>query len=305
MLGDVMKKRIIFVVLLCIYAFYCNATTIKQEDSTYSKNEYIVYKIEDKDSTVYIAGSIHVGLPDFYPFPSFIEDAFNSSDYLVVEVDITKDENVEYTNSMISMAIIADGKTIDQVISPNLYKRLGEALAKLGIPMDNLKTFQPWFFSIFLPTIQIASLGYSEEYGVDRYFINKAKQKKKILELESVEEQIKIFRSLNNEEYLSYTLLTLDTTKTVVPQMVRAWRHGDEEALSRLLQDEYENSLIDTNDIYNKLFTKRDEKMTQKIKVYLDDDKDYFVVVGSGHVVGNKGIISRLRTEGLNPVKLK
>ena len=37
--------------------------------------------------------------------------------------------------------------------------------------------------------------------------------------------------------------------------------------------------------------------MTDKIKRFLKDDGTYFVIVGAGHLVGEKGIVNLLRND--------
>jgi uncharacterized protein YbaP (TraB family) len=38
--------------------------------------------------------------------------------------------------------------------------------------------------------------------------------------------------------------------------------------------------------------------MTEKIKGYLGQNENYFVIVGSGHLVGDKGILALLNKAG-------
>lgn len=277
----------------------------KAKDHLISEPKYLVYKVSGEKNTVYLAGSIHVGLPDFYPFPDYIEDAFNSSDYLVVEVDVTSPENIDIAGNVITMATIENGGSLDEVISPELYSKVKEEFANFGIPMENVNHLQPWFHSILLPTLQTTSMGYAEEYGVDKYFLNKAKGIKEILELETAMDQINVFKNLNDENYLAYTLLSMKKSEIIIPEMIKAWQAGDDEKLGVLIHEDYDIPLIDTSDIYSKLFTERDEKMTNQILEFLTDDKDYFVVVGSGHIVGSNGIVARLFNEGYTPEKLK
>jgi uncharacterized protein YbaP (TraB family) len=44
-----------------------------------------------------------------------------------------------------------------------------------------------------------------------------------------------------------------------------------------------------------KIFYERNDAMTQKIEEFLQTDKTYFVAVGAGHLVGERGIVQQLR----------
>ena len=46
---------------------------------------------------------------------------------------------------------------------------------------------------------------------------------------------------------------------------------------------------------YEQMFYDRNIKMSQKIEGFLKSDKVHFVVVGAGHMVGDKGIVSLLK----------
>jgi hypothetical protein len=50
--------------------------------------------------------------------------------------------------------------------------------------------------------------------------------------------------------------------------------------------------------LYEKLFINRNVEMANKILKYLKDDKNYFVVVGSGHLVGEKNILYLVKEQG-------
>ena len=50
--------------------------------------------------------------------------------------------------------------------------------------------------------------------------------------------------------------------------------------------------------IYEKLFFERNIKMTNKILSYLKSSESYFVIVGAGHLIGEKGIVRLLEKKG-------
>ena len=45
------------------------------------------------------------------------------------------------------------------------------------------------------------------------------------------------------------------------------------------------------------LFTDRDIEMTRRIREMLAGDQTVFVVVGAGHMVGDEGIVARLKKD--------
>ena len=47
-----------------------------------------LWKVESAGATIYLMGSLHFATADFYPLRPVIEEAFDESDTLVVEVDV-------------------------------------------------------------------------------------------------------------------------------------------------------------------------------------------------------------------------
>ena len=69
--------------------------------------------------------------------------------------------------------------------------------------------------------------------------------------------------------------------------------------MQRILFDDLSSGMIDNiGDIYDKLFFSRNRKMADKIKTYLQKEGDFFVVVGAGHLVGDRSVVDLLRAEG-------
>jgi uncharacterized protein YbaP (TraB family) len=50
--------------------------------------------------------------------------------------------------------------------------------------------------------------------------------------------------------------------------------------------------------MYEKLLYTRNKNMVSKITEYLQTHETYFVIVGAGHLVGERGIVELLRKRG-------
>jgi hypothetical protein len=95
---------------------------------------------------------------------------------------------------------------------------------------------------------------------------------------------------------LRQTLEDLDEAPAQLKQAVLAWKTSDEKLMvSALLAPMQEPEY---RDVYEAVFVERNEKMTRAIEELLRGEGTFFVVVGSGHVVGKDGIVARLRTRG-------
>jgi uncharacterized protein YbaP (TraB family) len=59
----------------------------------------------------------------------------------------------------------------------------------------------------------------------------------------------------------------------------------------------------DFPDVFQRLFVDRNRRMATAIDGYLRTTGEYFVVVGSGHLVGPEGILDLLRAKGHLPIQ--
>ena len=49
---------------------------------------------------------------------------------------------------------------------------------------ESFNKFKPWFLAMTIISLEFVKLGYDPNFGVDKYFMDKAAGKKEILELE-------------------------------------------------------------------------------------------------------------------------
>jgi len=271
-----------------------DATTACQEGGSCA-----LWEVKGKNNTVYLFGSIHLGKPEFYPFNDKIESAFKGAQYLAVELDVSSAEaQQKIRDAAQKMGTLKDGKTLEDVLSKPVYRKLVENFESMGIPFDTFKNFRPWLVSATLEVIKFQSMGYVEDYGIDRYFLEKAAGTKEVVEMETISDQLKLFETMDNEQFLAYTMLSLNSFELRANKLITAWRCGDLKTLQQILLEDYGSLLVNTDEIYEKLFFERNRKMAAKIKEYLKGNGNYFVVVGAGHYLGEKGIVSLLKKEG-------
>jgi len=259
----------------------------------------LLWQVKGAKNSVYLFGSIHLGKPDFYPLLPQVEAAFDRSGHLVVELDPTSEAFKKELGRFMATARLPEGKTIRDVVSAGVYRKLNEALDRIGLPLDSFDRLKPEVAAIALTTLKLQSLGYMPDFGVDLYFLGKAKNGKKIVELENFGEQMRIFESLGQERFLAYTLLSLNSVEQTSVKLITAWRCGDLKAMQTSLFEDLNSNMIDNAaEIYEKLFFRRNVTMAEKVKTFLQQEDDYFVVVGAGHLVGDRSIVDLLRKEG-------
>ncbi len=267
----------------------------------------LLYEVSSENGTVYILGSIHLAKPELYPLDSEIIKAYEKSQVLVVEVDPSSKESVSsMQNTMTRSGLYPRGKSLRSELSAQTYMNLKEYTKKTGIPLESLEQMRPWVVMLQLSVTEMIRLGYSTELGIDKHFLDKARSDAKpVLELETAEEQMALLSKDDKafqDKLLLYTLESMHELEPMLDEMFQGWREGDSEVFNKIM-----NMPIETDpglkEVYSDLITKRNYTMTDKIVQFLKTKKDYFVVVGSGHVIGEEGIVDLLERRGFRVIQ--
>ena len=260
------------------------------------------WQVKSDNAVVYLMGSIHFAKSGFYPLRERIEEAFEHSDALVVELDINHIDSNTYSQLIAQRGTYKDSTTIKDVISEETWLQLRQRLRYLNVSYDTIKNYKPGILVLTLTSIQIMQMGFAPQLGIDAYFLAKASQadkQKKIIELETLEQQINLFLNIpDGELLLKESLYSLDESELLMADMVRFWKQGDEAEMNKLLFEDALTKYPAFSAIYESLFYDRNSRMVEKIDGMLQQKGRYFVVIGSGHLIGEKGIVSALKEKG-------
>lgn len=288
---------------------HLNKNSMSRKNSTVSKPEsnninrrYYFWKVCSEKNEVYLLGSIHFGLENFYPLNDNIESTFENSSTLVVEVNTLNTKNM---NQLLGECQAFNKVSpSEKVKSPEVYKMIKSALKKIHNSkkiLDYLDVYKPWYASNVIQNFLLETTGYSHEMGLDSYFLKKAKSKKNIIELETMKDQFNILNSVDSEVYeellkKDFINFSLDKKRTEFKNLVSAVIEGDEEKLGRIINNDFYNPLFYR--YHEEFIEKRNIDMTNKIQNLLNIEGSYFILVGTTHLIGNNGILNLLKTKG-------
>jgi uncharacterized protein YbaP (TraB family) len=258
-----------------------------------------MWKVEGPGgSSAYLLGSLHVLTQEFYPLSATINKAFAESKTLVEEVDIDEMNDPMVMMSALSKAMLTDGRTLDQVIAPELFAEVKKRAEKTGMPMMAIQRMKPWLVAITLmaPTLQAA--GFKPELGIDKHFFDRAKDSgMKRLGLETMAFQLDQFDSMSpklQEEMLRTTMEDLDKEVAGVRDMAQAWSFGNVAAMEKMTLDE----MKDSPELYQRLLVQRNLNWVPHVEACIKENSSCFIVVGAAHLVGPDGLPTLLAKKG-------
>lgn len=261
-----------------------------------------LWKVEGQhNNDIFLFGSIHVANQSMYPLGDKVEAAYSQSDVLVVEVDEAQVDQVKLQQLLMSRGFYEGTETIRDHVSSDTFKRLQQLLTDTGIPYVTVARMKPGIVALTLTVAKIVKMGYSPELGIDRHFMQLARGKKDIQQLETSDEQIELLLSFSDDDLmLKHTLVSLDKLPEMITGLMQSWKSGDEKRLEKIMLTDQINEYPEFKKIMDRLIDARNITMTDKIRQLRKNSKNYFVVVGTGHLVGKNGIVSLLKKEGIS-----
>lgn len=313
-------------VLACFIIAVGCANRPEPATSEISKGRLFFWKVSDENSSVWILGSIHFADSSFYPLDSVIENAFESAEELAVEINLSDDSvSGDVSNKMLQDGLLPKGTTLNSVLPRGLWKSLDSLCASWNFPVMALMRLRPWFAATTLSTVAIQRAGVQAEYGIDAVLMDRAVMDGKVIVgLETAADQVNALsgnESLDSSEnqsdsagiyYLKTTLREIANLDSMVAQMMRAWKTGNDSLLRVVMN---EDSCAESSDgcendsesekkmeeeLEERIYTKRNEKMAESIKNFLAEDRNVFVVIGAAHLVLDRNnVIELLRRDGL------
>ena len=266
-----------------------------------------LWKATSKTNTVYLLGSIHVANEAFYPLPAEVEKAFADSKVLAVEVDLTKVDAAGVQGALLQKGMYPGAETIGKHVPKETLERMREYFSNRGMIPDAMEKFRPWALAVTITMLEVQSHGYESALGIDKYFTDRAGSRK-VVELESADEQVNLLSSFSAKQEAEFLAATLDSaaeTKDLMDRMVALWKAGDAEGLEKLTIEEPLRERPDLRGVYAKMFDERNEKMAKKVDGFLKGDQPHFVVVGAGHLIGPKGVVKLLEKKGYHLEQVK
>ncbi len=278
-----------------------HVTAPAKSDQRRSASNLFMWKVSSGHESAYLVGSIHMVRPDFYPLPAEMENCFDQSSNLVLEIDESKDDPAATQMYVMKAGLYNDGDVLNNHIS----KQTSEALEKWITGADpttarSMQKMKPWFASIMIPVSELQKRGFDTKKGIDKHFLEKAHlQGKKVDELESTEFQLKMLSGFSEDmqnKLLLSSLVDAENVDRDLKDLVAAWKHGDIELMNSVVVRE-ETAHPELKPVMDKLLYERNIGMAEKISEYIHSGNTAFVVVGSGHLGGPKGLIALLRAK--------
>jgi len=258
-----------------------------------------LWEIHGKHNTVYLLGSIHVLRASDYPLAPAVMEAYGNAKSVLMEVNLEEINSAQVQAEMLGSAVLPEGKTLPDVLGKQRYARADALAHEVGVELSTFDQFAPWFAAEAISQMQLTQLGFQPETGVEMYFMEKARNDaKSVAGLETVHDQIQVFENMPLDTQADYLVSSLEQAHDLpkeVDSMVRAWQRGD----TQWFENQMRSELGRDPRLYQAVLGARNSKWVPKIEALLNEDKNYLVIVGTGHLVGQGSVIELLKKDGI------
>lgn len=259
-----------------------------------------------KGGLAYLVGSVHLGKEGTLPLTPSMEDAFEKSDVLVVEVDVGKVDTADMQRLLRGLGLLPKGQRLTDRLEPETMMLLGSTAERLGLEVRNLERLRPWLVGLTIGVMEFQRAGYQQGHGVDRAFLDRAHgAQMDIVELETAESQLRLLAETPEplqDLMLRDQLRRERPVAEVLEQLIGTWKAGDAERLAQLLLEGAADPTY--RPVYERIFFERNQQMASSMAAMLAQPRTHFVVVGAGHVVGPGGIVDLLQKRGFTARQL-
>lgn len=257
-----------------------------------------LWELEGSGNRIHILGSVHFLRAQDYPLPDRIMEVYADSDIIVFELDMSKTDVIETQALLQRLAIDPRGNDLEDYLGSRGYRSAATLAKDLDIDLAALRPYEPWFAALQITQLRLGQLGFDGSYGIEAQFTLKAVGDAKRIEgLESLEDQFSSLDSLPapaQREFLMQTLEDAADIEDGLDRIITAWRAGDNETL----RDELMTGLEGQPELYDRILVRRNRNWTRQIIGFADSGKNYLVVVGALHLVGDDSLIRMLADAG-------
>lgn len=278
------------VALLYLFLFLCFALPSKAQEK---KNNALLWEITGNGlaQPSYLFGTIHMICKEDFVLSDIVKEKFNASKEIYLELDMD-DPKLQVT--MMQLMQLPGKETLQEKMGADKFSRL-DSFVKKEMNM-NLAAFARFKPLMVMSLIAQRSVGCQAIESYETTFVKMSReQKKELLGLERVEDQLAVFDAIPDSiEIVSIMNMVNDfeKSKREFKRMSNIYLSQDLDALYQLMADSPE--LMGSQEL---LLNRRNRNWIPVMDAAMKKSPTFFAV-GAGHLGGSQGVLELLRKQG-------
>lgn len=263
-----------------------------------------VWKISDDDSTVFLAGSVHLLREEDMPIPPVFDRVYDEAEELVFEIDMAVMSNPAMGTQIRRLGMLPEGQNLSDRLGPATMKRLRDYLEMSKMGRSDFDRFTPGMVYMMMGSLEATRHGARPELGLEtQYYLKCVEDGKPSRGLETVEYQMSRFSSFGDEvleKLINEALDEANKGAEALNSLISAWRSGDSDELSELIVEQTDSD----PKVRQVLLTDRNRNWVPEIEKHLATDRDVMFLVGAAHLVGEDSVVALLEAKGYEVLQL-
>jgi uncharacterized protein YbaP (TraB family) len=262
-----------------------------------------LFKVTWQDHTQYLFGTMHVGLPAFYPLEPRIVNAVKAASTLALEIDPAAPAD-EMAQAMVRQGMIHPGGAGYERMAPARRARLDAALQQAGIDAETARVLNPAMLAALISLSQYQKLGYRADLSSDAWLAQLARQgKTRVVALETVDSQLGEFKKMTSAQQWNFLDESLDNLASgeeldEARGLVDAWANADRAALDALASRAEADDSVSGTFMREVLLDGRNGALADKLEVLLKKEEKTVAAIGLLHLLGKRGVPALLQAKG-------
>ncbi len=263
--------------------------------SPLAAEQALLWQVESPRGAIsFLFGTIHSDDPRVLDLPKPVTLAFDKAKTVVLEMDLGQASQ----GGMGQVVMLPQGKSLADLIPASLYRDTVKLMSTLGYPEEVTRQLAPWAIQLTLsmppPTTGMFLDAVLYEQAVAAH--------KRVVGLETMEEQISIFRDLSASDQVTLLQQALDEYPQLaqqIEQLKLAWLNRDLEKMGAMSQESMEELPAGLQQRFGRsLVERRNHRMAERSLPMLREG-GAFIAVGTMHLIGEEGLVALLRGEGM------
>ncbi len=288
---------------------YYDVTPVPEVTTAPSDISPVLYKISDGTGAfVWLFGSIGCEKEVFYPLPDYVMNAFENSEYFVVEYDrIALSTSALGQQVALSHMLYQDDITISDCISSETYEEAVGIISENAIYNDKYDKYIAAYWATMIDGFTSSKIGDESQDSVEKFLTVEAKeQNKTVVEMEAFDFNHQMMAGFSKQ--LQETLLKDSIEQYKNPDellketnsIMEAWTEGNPDKLRALSEETTSSNWNkETCDEYiEKKYTQRNDIIVNQIESSIATGEETFFCVIYTNVFSEGGIADILAEKG-------
>jgi uncharacterized protein YbaP (TraB family) len=264
-----------------------------------------LWQVSDKDTTVYLFGTIHLLPRESRWRTAKFDKAVQNSQSLVVETLVDASNPQQLAGIMAALGFSSGLPPIAERVPAAKRPQLEAASVKTRMPRAMVDRMETWAASFTLLGVQFQTLGVEGEQGVEAVLRRSfAVAGKPVGQLESNQEQLAFFDRLPERAQRQLLEGSIENPQAMRQQfggMLKAWLSGDVDQIGQTFNRDLQSS----PELKAALLTRRNWSWSQWIERRMAQPGTVMVAVGAGHLAGDDSVQRYLQSRGYKVKRLQ